>query len=344
MTFRTTYYFIGIFIGLFVACTPPEKPADTPLPTPTQNAVFIINEGNFGWGNASISYYDSTQKTTTKDIFQPANNRPIGDVLQDAKKIGNYLWTVVNNSGKIEIIDTKTFKSVYTISGLKSPRYLLPIHSKAYLSDFKDNAISVLDLNEKKITQKIYFPGWSEQMLLYQNIIWITAPHSKNIYLLDTLTNTIQDSILLNTGGTSIVMDKLNRIWVLCEGDIGGIENPILYVINPETKQIIQKFVFGKSASSRPRCLATSNDKSYIYFFNKHLYRLGIMDTTLPAQYLIQNTGGEWYSLNIQPNTNNLFITNAMDYVQIGKLETYSPEGNLIGSIPAGIVPNGVIF
>lgn len=343
MLSRSFFQLFWAILILLPACKPP-KPADNPLPTQPKSTILIANEGNFGWGNAAISSYDSISQTVIKDVFQPANNRPLGDVLQSLTKIGSYLWAVVNNSGKIEIIDSQNFKSINTIQSLKSPRFLLPVNSKAYLTDFKENAISIIDVNQQKIVQKIPFPGWSEQMLLYRNIIWITAPQKKYLYLLDTLTNAIQDSILLSTGGNSLVMDSQNQIWVLCEGDIQGTENPVLYVINPDNKQIVKKFIFEKSTTSHPKCLATTTDKNYLYFFNKHLFRLFLSDSALPAQPIVTNNGGEWYGLNVHPISGNLFISNAIDYVQPGKIEIYTPNGEFVNSFKVGVLPNGIIF
>ena len=43
--------------------------------------LFICNEGNFQYGNATLSYYDPTTKTVENEIFYRANAMKLGDVL-----------------------------------------------------------------------------------------------------------------------------------------------------------------------------------------------------------------------------------------------------------------------
>ena len=62
--------------------------------------VLIGCEGNFGWGNASISLYNPTDNSITNTIFQNINGYAIGDVLQSITEYNGKLFVVVNNSGK----------------------------------------------------------------------------------------------------------------------------------------------------------------------------------------------------------------------------------------------------
>ena len=65
------------------ACT--DEP---PIPSPIDpnlafdKGVFIINEGNFGVGNASIDFYQRDSNRLIKNVFETVNGRPMGDVAQ----------------------------------------------------------------------------------------------------------------------------------------------------------------------------------------------------------------------------------------------------------------------
>ncbi|MDE6070728.1 MAG: YncE family protein, partial [Alistipes sp.] len=45
----------------------------------TGRGLFIANEGNFMYGNASLSYYDPERKHVENEVFARANAQKLGD-------------------------------------------------------------------------------------------------------------------------------------------------------------------------------------------------------------------------------------------------------------------------
>jgi len=95
-------YSLFAYIALMASCikdNPDENTTDKVVTS--DNGVYILNEGNYLFGNASVSYYDADKSTLQEDIFNGANKRALGDVAQSMTIANNKAYVVVNNSGKI---------------------------------------------------------------------------------------------------------------------------------------------------------------------------------------------------------------------------------------------------
>ncbi|MBE9492541.1 MAG: hypothetical protein IMY70_06625, partial [Bacteroidetes bacterium] len=66
--------------------------------------VYIINEGNFNVGNGSITFFNKEKNKIFHNIFQSANDRPLGDIPNSMTIHGSLGFILVNNSGTIEIV------------------------------------------------------------------------------------------------------------------------------------------------------------------------------------------------------------------------------------------------
>ena len=86
--------------------------------------LFICNEGNFQYGNATLSYYDPSTKIVQNEVFYRSNAMKLGDVAQSMIIRDGIGWVVVNNSHVVFAIDINTFKEVGRITNLTSPRYI----------------------------------------------------------------------------------------------------------------------------------------------------------------------------------------------------------------------------
>lgn len=60
--------------------------------------VFVVSEGNFQYGNSSLSYYDPSTCTVSDGLFYRANGMKLGDVAQSMTLYGDLGWICDHNS------------------------------------------------------------------------------------------------------------------------------------------------------------------------------------------------------------------------------------------------------
>ncbi|MEM8908454.1 MAG: DUF5074 domain-containing protein, partial [Bacteroidota bacterium] len=185
---RLNHFFWGFFLLLVLATACSEETTPDPIDPPViqpEAGVLISNEGGFGFNNASLSFYHFTDQTVSNQLFQNANDRPMGDVLQSITLHEEKLYLVMNNSNKIEVVDPETFQTLSTISPFNSPRYLLPLdNQKAYLTDLYEDKMYVVDLANERINTTIELEGWTEELLLFQDRVFVSNRESKYVFVI----------------------------------------------------------------------------------------------------------------------------------------------------------------
>ncbi len=317
---------------------------ETPISNTSSTDVLIINEGTFGWSNASIALYNKSNNNVNQNVFKNANNvTSLGDVAQSFLQINDKGYIVVNNSNKIEVVKMNDFKSVTTITGFNSPRYMLKINnSKAYVTDLYSNSVQIVNLNSNTISGNIAVQGWTEQLVLHNDTAYVCDMTNNNILIINTLTDVLVDSIKVGISPNSLVLDKNNQLWVLCSGGFNK-ENARLIQINPSNRDIIQTFTFSNINHS-PGSLIINGSKDNLYFINNSIYQMSITGNSLPSTPIVTNSGNLFYGLGIDPTNNDIYVADAIDYVQNGVVFRYSASGSLIHQFTAGIIPGSFWF
>jgi len=336
-----------IILLIFISCEkPPGSLQSIVIPANQQGGVFILNEGGFNNGNASLSFYDYSSKTLTDDVFSLSNKRNLGDVLQSMIIYNGSAFLVVNNSKKIEIIDPITFLSKGTITGFNSPRYMVVLNSsKAYVSDLYESAVSVVDLNSNSVSKKINCPAGTEQMLFVNDKVYVSNVNQNCVYVIDGSSDVVMDSIHLSFGSNSLVLDQNNKIWVLCSGDqthskFGGIYriNPANDSIEFSINNIYPAGIFGAFK------LCINGTKDRLYWLNSDIQSMSIYDTLISQIPFVKSVSNTFYGIGVDSLAGEIYVSDAMNFAQKSNVIRYNTSGNILGVFKSGINTNGFYF
>ncbi len=302
--------------------------------------VLIGNEGNFQYGNSSLSSYNKNSGETSSNIYQNINQSLLGDVLHSISHIDHQLFLVVNNSGKIVVINDETFEYLYQIDNLLSPRKIIKVNnSKYYITDLYSNSIYVYNAYQNT-TSEISVNGWCEDMLMQNGKVYVCNVANNQIYVIDSNHDNILDSISVGQSPVSIKEDIKGDLWVLSQGSVSNNEDPSISIIETQTLQIIKNFNL-ESNLSYPSSMNLFNNE--VFFINKHVYKISSIEDTV-QEIIWENTGNTFYNLSIDPYNKDLYVTDAKDYVQNGSLLIIDSIGNLKNEVITGIIPKSIVF
>lgn len=356
MTFGSTIlkYFrlpsvIILFLFPFSSCMKWEYGPDTEDFNMNSKGLFILCEGNFQYGNSTLSYYDPLENQELNEVFYKANGMKLGDVAQSMSIYENLGWIVVNNSHVVFAIDLNTFKEKGRIENLTSPRYIHFVNpEKAYVSQLWDNRIFIVNPKEYKITGYIEVPdmrmgnGSTEQMIQIGQYVYCTCwSYQNKIIKIDTANDKVVDSIEVGLQPSSLVADKNGKLWTLTDGGYEGspigFEAPALYCIDPESFSVDRIFSFYDGDDAR--CLIINKEGSCLYWINDDIWKMDIESERLPVKPFVESIDTKYFSITVSPENEDIYVADAIDYQQQGKIYRFSNKGELLYEFYTGVNP-----
>jgi len=326
-----------VIIALIVLVSSCDEPITLPQKEHfLSNGVLIANEGNFQWGNASVSFYDAENDTILKEVFQGVNQRPLGDVLQSVTLSDDKAYLVLNNSGKVEVVDRNSFELQNTISGFISPRHIQIVSpDKAYVTDLYADKIAVVDLNSNEISSYIYCESRTEEMVQIDNLVYVAVLEFNQIYVIDSNEDTIVDSIPVSTSINSLKKDNQDRLWVCGENNGVGV----VLCMEPQTLNVLYSHTF---EGENPFDLFVSDAGHDVYFLSNGVWHINEFTDDVITVPIIPADGRLFYGLSVYDD--KIYIADAVNYVQKGRAWVYDLQGNLLDQWEAGMIPSEFDF
>ena len=311
--------------------------------------LFIVCEGNFQYGNATLSFYDPATNYIENEIFFRANGMKLGDVAQSMTIHDNKGWIVVNNSHVIFAINTDTFKETGRIENLTSPRYIhFVTDEKAYVTQIWDNRIYIVNPRTYTITGSITVPnmpmssGSTEQMVQLGKFVYCNCwSYQNRILKIDTETDEVVAELEIGIQPNSLVIDKNNRLWTITDGGYDGspygYETPALYCIDTESFSVIKVFPF--KSGDTPSEIQINGTGNTLYWINDDIWEMNVDSELLPTHPFIPFQNTKFYGLTVNPENDEVYVADAIDYSQQGMIYRYSSKGDLLDRFYVGITP-----
>lgn len=322
--------------------------------------VFVVNEGNFMYGNASLSYYDLKEEKVYNEVFFNTNGLPLGDVAISMVVRDSLGYVVVNNSSRIYVMNIHTFGYVGKITGLTSPRFMHFVSdTKAYVTDLYARAITIVDPVSMEITGSIplvnegsrFYQHATEQMVQHGQYVFVNCwSFDSNILVIDTETDEWVNTIEVLKQPESMALDRHGKLWVLSDGGFPGSpfgqEAPGLMRIDLATGSMEHTYRFDMNDS--PRSLTINGNRDTLYFVNRHVYRHAVIGSAEPEIFIAnpytQLYAAGFHGVGVDPGSSEVFVTDAIDFMQPGLVYRFQADATPVDTFRVGIIPRTLNF
>jgi hypothetical protein len=338
----------GLLISiLLMACS--SEDIDPSTAGKYEKGVFIVNQGSFGSGTGTLTFFDKDTILEQK-AFQLNNpGRALGNVAQSMIKVENQLFISINNAGKFIMLDADNLKFVNSVSMIDQPRnFAVWSNQFLYLSAWGlsgiDGNIHKINPLDGSIVKTTYVGGGPEGMLVDNTDLYIckSGGFGSDSLLLkyNLLSDNIENTYVVGPNPIDIIIDKVGTLWILCSG--------YLDFTNPDNNTPGRLVQFDEGVILNSWELEDGVDNLAYDVASDILYfttgdKIQKFDTRLAiAPELFYE--GSFYSLQVEPGSGDLYAADAKDFTANGEVIIISPNGQRKSSFPAGQIPGFIYF
>lgn len=346
----------------------------TQVAWPTQpeevQGFYLLNEGNMGSNKCTLDFFDYTTGCYHENIFAETNPSvplELGDVGNDLQIYGKKLYAVINCSNFIEVMDKRNAKHLGTID-IPNCRYIVFHEGYAYVSSYAGpvqidpNArlgyVAKVDTATLEVVAECTVGYQPDEMAIVGNKLYVAnsggyrVPNYDNtvsVIDLNTFTETKKIEVAINLH--RIKADRYGYLWVTSRGDYYSVGSD-LFVIDSRTDEVVD--TLGIPATE----LCMDDDNLYLYsteynFTSDEEWTVtyALIDTKTrevkTRNFITDGTEAQIkmpYGVAVNPETKEIFITDAKTYVVSGTLYCFSPDGKKKWSVTTGDIPAHFAF
>lgn len=305
---------------------------------------YVLCEGNFSSTEASLWYNNETEMSGP--IYWNLDSNPLGSVGQDMELYNGKLFLVVNNSHKIEVLDTETQEGIATIDlPFANPRYLTAKDNIGYLSSWGAGGIIIIDMDNYTVLDTIVVGALPEDIIIKDDMLYTSINMNSmwstenNVYSYDisgdepALVDTFQ--VIPGPGRMTLKDNELYVASTYYGADWSTYSGASK--INLDTKEVTTND-FGANAAFTGD-IVVFNNEVYRGYLNG-MVKIG-SDLTFDATQMIGTGSAMAYSLDV--NEDNVYIGYS-DYVAPDTVVVFDSEGNVENSYQVGAIPGDLEF
>ena len=344
--------------------------------TDSLRGFYVLCEGTYGGNDSSLDYYDFGTAQYKSNIYgerNPSQVMGLGDVGNDLAVYGGRLYAVINSSHRVEVMDAANAHHIGSIN-ITNCRYLAFHEGYAYISsygstDLPDDAVSgnytgyvaKVDTATLNIVGTCAVGYQPEELAVLGNRLYgansggyryATSDYDHTISVIDLASFTKVNTIDLGADHPNLhrleAWGHDDLLAITARGDYYAQPGSLmLYSIS--SNSIVAQMPIGSTAE-----LTAAGDTLYFYHsewgqpanfqfiaFDAICKDLTMVVKTLP---LDASTFVAPYGLGVNPETKDILVCDARDYVSPGHLYCFAPDGTKRWQVTTGVIPSRIAF
>lgn len=346
---------------------------ESPSATTGIRGFYLVNEGNMGSNKCTLDYFDYLTGLYARNFYAERNPtviKELGDVGNDIGIYGSKLYVVVNCSHKVEVMDAKSGVRIGQID-IPNCRYVRFHRGNAYVSsyvgpvlidpDAPRGAVYKIDTLSLSVIDKVTVGYQPEEMEVVDDYMYVANSGGYRAPDYDNTVSVIQmidfkqvEKIPVGINLHRLKADRYGKLWVTSRGDYKSTPSR-LYVM--EKKPGYNKMVVTDTLPVACSNLAFYGDSLYFYatewndYTSSNTITYGIIDIRtkklMSENFITDGTEKNItipYGIAIHPETGDILVTDAKNYVSSGTLYCFDHEGKRKWSVRTGDIPAHITF
>lgn len=347
---------------------------DEVSPNSKIRGMYIVNEGNMGSNKCTLDFLDYTNLYYVRNLYAERNPTVVmelGDVGNDIQIYGGKLYVVVNCSNKVEVMNAATGKRIGQVN-IPNCRYIRFYRGHAYVSAYVgpvqlnnpnavQGAVYKMDTTNLKLIDKVVVGYQPEEMEVVGEYLYVAnsggyrAPdydYTVSVIELERFKQVKKIPVAINLH--RVKADRYGKLWVSSRGDY---ENKYsnLYVL--DKKKGYNDMLVTDTLNIPCSNMCILGDSLYLYstewnnMVQENTITYGIINVKtkeiVSKSFITDGTEKDItipYGINIHPETGDIYVTDAKNYVSSGTLYCYNKYGKLKWRVRTGDIPAHMAF
>ena len=337
--------------------------------------MYVLCEGNMGSNKATLDYLDLAQGKYNKNIFPSRNPQQVmqlGDVGNDAKVYGGRLYLVVNCSNKVEVCTADSARSLGHVD-IPNCRYVCFDGGYAYVSSYVGGVPAIgsadvssvpgcvykIDTLTLKVAGRCTVGYQPDELCVVGRKLYVAnsggyqpfagMDYDSTVSQIDLETFREERRIEVAPNLFRLRSDKYGQLWATGRGidDDEQLLPSRLYLLRPDSNGQMQL------ADSIDRVVSDLDIVGDTLFccgtqavgnrMTRYYGAVDVRSCSVLTDNLLSDDGS-WtiqtpYGIKVHPQTRDIYVMDATNYVSSGYLLCFSSDGSFKWKTQTGDIP-----